>query len=262
MSLQKTTLVAFLVAGLFTVIGCKNKEVITTQSRLQHNSLELSPQHFPDDEDLHHDSENGVSYLVKNDDLNLYLFFEFTNPQHIRKIAFAGATLWIDTKAKSKERFGIAYPLPAEPGRRPTDNEGRRPSTSDHFKGKDRLKVINGDDTYEQYHLSEGDVNAVIYPDTTFGIARYAARIPIASLEDDKLTKEGWPDKLSVGFKAGERSEFIPPVRRGGRGMRGRGGRGGMGGRGGGGRRMPPADTEVEPLEIWWKVQLSNNSKK
>lgn len=244
------------------MIGCKNKEVITTQSRVQHNSLELSPQHFPDSEDLHHDFENGVSYLIKNDDLNLYLFFEFTNPQHIRRIAFTGATLWIDTKAKSKEGFGIAYPLPDELGRRPTGNEGRRSSTSDDFKDKDRLKVINGDDTYEQYHLSEGDVNAVIYADTTFGIARYAARIPIVSLEDDKLTKEGWPDKLSVGFEAGERSEFKPPEGRGGGGMRGRGGRGGMGGRGGGGRPMPPADTEVEPLEIWWEVQLPDNLKK
>lgn len=214
-----------------------------------------------------------ISIAVRNDEQNLYVALVTSDTTTTLQVLRDGLIVWLDAEGGSRKRFGIRYPMSAEPVP-PRDAEGMwtRALSDGRLKraellgpGKDDVRALMLDvATSIRARLGRAD-----------GMLTYELAVPLGKTQE-------LPDGLGVrpgaivgiGLETPERKASMggPGGGRGGSGG-GRGGmgggRGGMGGSGGGrgggmggpgGGMGGPAGTYRPPqkaLSAWTSVQLA-----
>lgn len=231
--------------------------------------------------------KHDVTLGLLNDEEFLYVSLVTSGPVGRQAMA-TGLTVWFDPDGGTDEWYGIRFPVPPDPGERPSRGRGGR--GGDRRAGGRGAGPGGGASTLERLRQVElvgpGELSARRLPLPVGGGLEVAIRnsgptfvyeLQVAlSRNDDHRTGIGVEPgtEIGVGIETGR----LGDMGRGGRGGFGGGGAGGFGGgggrggggggRGGGGRgggggfgggRGGGADRpdRPDPLELWARVQLS-----
>ena len=224
--------------------------------------------------------KNDASMRILNDTENLYLLFQFTNPDLAKKAFMGGFKIWFDKKRKRGLVYRGSFAL-AESLRtlKSSDNMQKAARAGKQSPAPDLQTIKNIGRILMQTHdgknsFSENE-QKVPQAGSTFknGIFCYEFVVPlldwdglpfVANIEEEEYTDLG----LEFGGMDPANRERVENRSNsmggrqggmgGGRGGMG-GGKGGMGGRGGGrGGQRPQRTASMDSEEIWFKVKLAN----
>ena len=240
--------------------GCSGPKVLTTSSnggdvRVDGNLNEWSS-------DLASVSSDAASVGIRHDDDFTYIAFATQDEGMMRQILSAGMTFWLNNTADEAHQYGIEYPLARRPERQ-TVGEAGAPSAGNRPAFLSEFALIAPDGT-RTIHQVEAVSAFKLEAYAEFGSFTYELRIERRSdfLSFDPPVVAG-QNMLGFGITTGVRPSTEEGRqatgaasggggRGGGRGGRRGGGRGGGGGGGGGG--------SVEPVDLWFLVQLPGAS--
>lgn len=282
----KLTFCTALFAGLGTVAQAQKVNELQEVSIFAPPALKIDGKNLEwKDSDFSVNKRTGLSYIISNDDKNLYLIIKSTDVQNNSKILAGGITFSVnpDGKKKEKESIALTYPITANPfrqggGRRAVTmaampmGGGARPdpkqrdsamvarqktqlATAKEIKLKgfknttDTLVSIYNEYSIKAFANIDKD-NAFFYevaiPLEAFGISVDAAKEFAYNIKLNGLQLPGFD---GGGFGGG----------RGGRGGGGGGGGGnfGGGGGGGGGRGGFNFQDMMSPTDFWGKYTLA-----
>ncbi len=269
---------------LILVSSCKTQSVYT--SKWIDDPAHLNQLDEETVENMHYSPDAKMFYNIFNDDERLYAVMLVNDQITQKKIMMAGLTFWMDTIAKKKRNFMIAFPLPGsmknsfegmnrEEMKRQMQNGTERQSMNyaelnERLLGSLYEMEIVGFRNIQLPEIVAQD-SAGITASLQFdeqGRLHYQASIPLSFVFSKPQEYLENPDKVfSFGFETG--AVDMPMMSSGGRsggGMKGSGmqgggmGGGGMGGdmqggKGGGGKKGggPPAGMqELSKESTFW----------
>ncbi len=221
------------------------------------------------------DKKNNISYGVANDDTHFYVQAIFQNRESLMKIMRGGLTVYFDPEGKKKKNYELKiekaevqlteYELMTRQGNHNLNNpQQNMPATIDAMYNKVTWDK-NGDKFVFYRNLQQEPIAVNLGPNKQNQLM-LEIKLPLSELP---LT-DG-QNLFSVGIETGSVSSRNMNSSRssgamrqsggggmGGRGgMRGGGGSGSSGMRGGGGSRPGGGSSSgIEPIRVWFKVQL------
>jgi len=251
--------------SLIVTGGCSSNKMLNVEGNWQNKIIHPDKLKSVAESDIYYVPDRKIHYSVKNDELYLYVSFEFSERSDIIKTLFFGATLWINPKGKKKEKAGIRYPLVNQRGDVNRENLRHSKLTGEpdpeKFKAalkryvdqKEELEIIDksSNDVSKTYHLTTSEPNAILWLEEQRQNVMYAARIPLAEF-GIKTNMEN----VAIGFKTGTLE--LPDRARMARGRLGGRARGGFEGRPSS-ARMEQLKKLQEPTEIWLNYKLASN---
>jgi hypothetical protein len=226
---------------------------------------------------MDYDKNAGVNYGVSNDDKNLYLKASFNDAMSFRKILRGGLYVYFDPEGKKKKHYKLKIERPKNQKSGSMSKQESRQMTPGSYKNNLPLLISN---TLTQVTWSKNGekqiFNRRLEKETVFvdllaengNDLVLKIKIPLKDigLEDGQ-------NIFSVGIESGNISTGATGGGRPGGGMRGGKGGGGGGGRGGGGggqgggggrgpgmqgggRSGGGTPSGMEPLHLWFQVEL------
>ncbi|WP_316816519.1 hypothetical protein [Pedobacter nyackensis] len=112
--LLKTTLCTALLTGFVTVVLAQKNDEIQGESRFAPRTIKIDGKNFEwKDTDFSVSKRTGLSYIVSNDDKNLYLIIKSTDVTNNEKIMAGGITFSVNPEGKriEKESIRLTYPV-------------------------------------------------------------------------------------------------------------------------------------------------------
>lgn len=109
----KTSLCTAILAGFVTVVLAQKNDETQGGSRFAPPKIKIDGKNFEwKDTDFSVSKKTGLSYIICNDDKNLYLVIKSTDDENNTKIMAGGITFSInsDGKKKEKESISLTYP--------------------------------------------------------------------------------------------------------------------------------------------------------
>lgn len=116
----KMTFCAVLLSGLGAVAQAQKVNNLQEVSIFAPHAIKIDGKNFEwKDSDFSGNKRTSLSYIISNDDKNLYLIIKSTDIANNSKILAGGITFSVnpDGKKKEKESITLTYPLPAAFGR-------------------------------------------------------------------------------------------------------------------------------------------------
>lgn len=223
------------------------------------------------------DKKNNISYGVANDDTHFYIQVIFQNRESLMKIMRGGLTVYFDPSGKKKKDYQLKiekaevqlseYELMNRQENRKLNNpQQNMPATIDAMYNKVTWDK-NGDKFVFYRNLQQEPIAVSLGPNKQNQLM-LEIKMPLSELaltDGQNHFSVGIETRsLSTGNMGGGRpSGGMRPSGGGGMGGRGGGGMGGRGGRSGGGmhsgggsRPSGGSSSGMEPISIWFKVQL------
>jgi hypothetical protein len=110
----KTTLCTVLLGGFVTVVLAQKTDEMQGGSRFAPHKIKIDGKNFEwRDTDFSVSKRTGLSYIICNDDKNLYLVIKSTDVENNTKIMAGGITFSVnpDGKKKEEESISLTYPF-------------------------------------------------------------------------------------------------------------------------------------------------------
>lgn len=123
----KITFCTFLFAGLGTIAQAQKVNDLQEVSIFAPHAIKIDGKNFEWKEaDFSVNKRTSLSYIISNDDKNLYLIIKSADVANNSKIMAGGITFSVnpDGKKKEKESISLTYPLAASSGRGPGPGAG------------------------------------------------------------------------------------------------------------------------------------------
>ena len=219
---------------------------------------------------MDYDKNAGVNYGVSNDDKNLYLKASFNDAMSFRKILRGGLYVYFDPEGKKKKHYKLKIERPKNQKSGSMSRQGSQQMTPGSYKNNLPLLISNTLTQVSWYKNGEKQIfNRRLEKEPVFVdlLAENGNNLVLKvkiPLKDIGL--EDGQNIFSVGIESGHVSTGATGGGRPGGGMRGgkggggRGGGGQGGGRGqgmqGGGRSGGGTPPGMEPLHLWFQVEL------
>ncbi len=210
-----------------------------------------NPQYF--------DEDSRVRVSLMNDDDNLYIRLITRDQTTMMLFLRGGFTVWIDDSGDTGKQFGLQFPLARQSQMRGrmSDHKARNDMEEMLEDSQYSLAILNGEEETRQTMAISKAAEMGIYSRLRMqqGYLIYELKVP--------LTVSAHNNSIGVGFETGKIE------RRSGKGSsgggRGGGGKGGGGGGGRGGKNMggkggAHGGGSQQPIEIWAKVHLADNT--
>ena len=212
-----------------------------------------NPQYF--------DEDSRVRVSLMNDDDNLYIRL-LTRSQTTKMLFLrAGFTVWLDDSGDTEKQFGLQFPLARQSRMRGrmSDHKARNGMEEMLEDSQYSLAILNGEGGTRQTMATSKAAAMGIYARLKMqqGYLIYELKVPLTVSEGNNV--------IGVGFETGkiERPSGKGSSgggRGGGGGGKGGGGGGGKGGKNMGGKGGAHGGGSQQPVEIWAKVHLAENT--
>jgi len=161
----------------------------------------------------YYDNESRLQYSISNDASNLYICLRATDDFSQMKIMRAGMQLWIDTIGKSKQPYGIMFPLPYEGHTGKTAKQEDTSSTgqfqgfdarmikSRYYKGLNQMNLIGFKPPIGGMTLLKNTTGISVNIDwDSTGSMNYEAIIPFSTFLKESLSLSDSTKLLDITF--------------------------------------------------------------
>ncbi len=260
--MRKKTRVLVLLSSLLAAISLTGCNEVELQSQWtepltlggSNTGWPENPQYF--------DEDSRVRVSLMNDDDNLYIQLLTRNQTTKMLFLRAGFTVWLDDSGDTGKQFGLQFPLARQSQMRGrmSDHKARSGMEEMLEDSQYSLAILNGEGGTRQTMATTKAAEMGIYVRLKMqqGYLIYELKIPLTVSADNNI--------IGVGFETGKierrsgKGSSGGGGGGGGGGGRGRGGGGGKGGKNTGGQGGAHGGGSQQPVEIWAKVHLAENT--
>ncbi len=227
----------------------------------------------------YYDEDTMTSVSLLNDENHLFIRVTTQNQEIQRQILIQGLTVWFEQKGEKKRKMGVHFPVGIPREKRMQMFRDASKDQQDPFrglleKGQREIQLL-GPGEYEQKTMPVSEIRNYdmdVKINKTERDLVYELKIPITKTEENRHAfLHPGKESFRLGFQVGDREKEIvglmghqTPLGEGNpdsgelKGPRGKGGKGKPGDMG----KERPKGGKVQPLELWLKVTLADNSRK
>ena len=227
----------------------------------------------------YYDEDTMTSVSLLNDENHLFIRVTTENQEIQRQILIQGLTVWFEQKGEKKRKMGVHFPVGIPREKRMQMFRDASKDQQDPFrglleKGQREIQLL-GPGEYEQKTMPVSEIRNYdmdVKINKTERDLVYELKIPITKTEENRHAfLHPGKESFRLGFQVGDREKEIVrfmgsqtpdgggnPDSSVGKGQRGEGGKGKPGSMRGGSAKSG----KVQPLELWLKVTLADNSRK